>query len=56
VKDRYGLSWQVSPPGLDEVLNDPDPERRRRARAAMLKMGKLDVGEIRRAADGAAVA
>ena len=52
LKDRYGVSWQVVPTGMEEVLNDPDPERGRRAMEAMLKMRKLDIAELRRAADG----
>ncbi len=54
LKDRYGLSWQVVPEGMDEILNDPDPEHGRRAMQAMLGMRKLDVAELRRAADGVA--
>jgi predicted 3-demethylubiquinone-9 3-methyltransferase (glyoxalase superfamily) len=53
LKDKFGLSWQVVPVGMDDVFNDDDPERARRAMAAMLKMGKLDVAELQRAADGA---
>ncbi len=53
LKDRYGLSWQIVPRRLDELLNDPDPERARRAMDAMLKMGKIDVAELERAADAA---
>jgi len=52
LRDRYGLSWQVVPTGMDEVFSDPDPERAQRAMQAMLKMSKLDIGELRRAADG----
>lgn len=52
LKDRYGLSWQVVPAGLEDVLNDPDPERARRAMQAMLGMGKLDIAALREAADG----
>ncbi|MDX6307299.1 MAG: hypothetical protein QOI06_345 [Nocardioidaceae bacterium] len=52
LKDRYGVSWQVTPGGMEELFNDPDPERARRAMAAMLKMGKLDVAALQRAADG----
>jgi predicted 3-demethylubiquinone-9 3-methyltransferase (glyoxalase superfamily) len=52
LKDKFGVSWQVVPTGMDEVFNDDDPERARRAMAAMLKMGKIDVAELRRAADG----
>jgi predicted 3-demethylubiquinone-9 3-methyltransferase (glyoxalase superfamily) len=53
LKDKFGVSWQVAPSGMDEALNDADPERARRAMAAMLKMGKIDLAELRRAADGA---
>ena len=52
LKDRYGLSWQVVPRGMGEVFSDPDRERAQRAMRAMLKMSKLDVAELRRAADG----
>jgi predicted 3-demethylubiquinone-9 3-methyltransferase (glyoxalase superfamily) len=52
LKDRYGLSWQVVPAGMDDLFADPDPERARRAMEALLKMGKLDVAALRSAADG----
>ena len=52
LKDKFGLSWQVVPTGMDEVFADPDPERAQRAMQAMLGMRKLDIGELRRAADG----
>ena len=52
LKDRYGLSWQVIPAGMEELFADPDPERARRAMDAMLKMGKLDIAALRAAADG----
>jgi predicted 3-demethylubiquinone-9 3-methyltransferase (glyoxalase superfamily) len=51
VKDRFGVSWQVIPVGLEELLLDPDPARVQRATAAMLTMGKLDLAAMRRAAD-----
>ena len=51
-KDKYGLSWQVVPKGMDEVFADPDPEKSRRAMQAMLGMKKLDAAELRRAAEG----
>lgn len=51
-KDRFGLSWQVVPKILPRLLADPDPERGRRAMEAMMKMGKLDVAAIERAAAG----
>lgn len=52
LKDRYGLSWQVVPPTLAELLGDPDPARAGRAMQAMLTMGKLDIAALRAAADG----
>jgi predicted 3-demethylubiquinone-9 3-methyltransferase (glyoxalase superfamily) len=52
LKDRFGLSWQVVPTGMEELFADPDPRRAERAMAAMLKMGKIDLAELRRAADG----
>jgi predicted 3-demethylubiquinone-9 3-methyltransferase (glyoxalase superfamily) len=53
LKDRYGLSWQVVPAGMEEVFADPDPQRAQRAMQAMLGMRKLDVAALRSAADGA---
>jgi len=53
LKDRFGLSWQIVPRELNELVDDPDPERGRRAMEAMLKMGKIEVEELRRAADAA---
>lgn len=52
LKDRYGLSWQVVPTGMEELFADPDKERANRAMKAMLQMSKLDVAALRRAADG----
>jgi len=52
LKDRYGMSWQVVPTGMEELFTDPDPERAARAMQAMLGMGKLDIAALRRAADG----
>ena len=52
LKDRYGLSWQVVPTGMEELFTDPDRERARRAMEAMLAMGKIDIAELRRAAEG----
>jgi len=53
LKDRYGLSWQVVPAGMDELFSDPDPARAERAMKAMLAMSKLDIAALRSAADGA---
>jgi predicted 3-demethylubiquinone-9 3-methyltransferase (glyoxalase superfamily) len=50
--DRFGLAWQVVPEGMDEVFNDPDPAKAERSMAAMMKMKKLDVAELRAAAEG----
>jgi len=52
LKDRFGLSWQVIPTGMEAVFADPDPERARRAMQAMLGMRKIDVDALRRAAAG----
>ena len=52
LKDRFGLSWQVVPEGMEEVFADPDPQRAERAMKAMLGMGKLDIAALRAAADG----
>ena len=52
LKDRFGLSWQIVPRQLNELVEDPDPERARRAMEAMLAMGKIDVAGLQRAADG----
>ncbi|HEY8810626.1 MAG TPA: VOC family protein [Solirubrobacterales bacterium] len=54
LKDRYGLSWQVVPTGMEELFADPDKGRAERAMKAMLGMRKLDVAALRRAADGEA--
>jgi predicted 3-demethylubiquinone-9 3-methyltransferase (glyoxalase superfamily) len=52
LKDRWGLSWQVVPIRLMELFNDPDPARSRRAAEAMLKMNKIIIADLERAADG----
>ncbi|HET9464276.1 MAG TPA: VOC family protein, partial [Gemmatimonadales bacterium] len=54
LKDKYGLSWQVVPTGMVEMLNDPDREKANRAMEAMLKMKKLDIAELERAFEGKA--
>jgi predicted 3-demethylubiquinone-9 3-methyltransferase (glyoxalase superfamily) len=46
------LSWQIVPKRLFQLLNDPDPNRSRRAMQAMMTMGKLDIAALDRAADG----
>ncbi|WP_426956782.1 VOC family protein [Muricoccus radiodurans] len=52
VTDRYGLSWQVVPRRLPELLTDPDPARAARAMKAMMGMVKIDVAALERAVDG----
>src|SRR6266511_3022835 len=49
LKDRYGLSWQIVPTALGEMLQDEDRERAERVMAAMLQMKKIDIGALRRA-------
>jgi predicted 3-demethylubiquinone-9 3-methyltransferase (glyoxalase superfamily) len=53
LKDRYGLSWQVVPAGMEELLKDPDEGRSQRAMRAMLGMQKIDLAAIYAAADQA---
>jgi predicted 3-demethylubiquinone-9 3-methyltransferase (glyoxalase superfamily) len=53
LKDRYGLSWQVAPTGMDQLFSDPDTSRATRAMQAMFGMKKLDMAALQRAADGA---
>lgn len=50
LKDRYGLSWQIVPDGMGEVMGDPDPARAGRVMQAMLGMQKLDIAALRAAA------
>ena len=52
LKDKYGVSWQVIPDGMIELIADPDPEKAARAMEAMLAMTKLDIAAIRRAHAG----
>ncbi|MFJ6748110.1 MULTISPECIES: VOC family protein [unclassified Streptomyces] len=53
LKDKYGLSWQVAPGGMAEMLNDPDQSRAARAMTAMFGMKKIDIAALQAAADGA---
>ena len=52
--DKYGLSWQVTPTGMDQVFADPVPEKANRAMQAMLGMQKIDIAQLQAAADGVA--
>jgi predicted 3-demethylubiquinone-9 3-methyltransferase (glyoxalase superfamily) len=53
-KDRFGLSWQIVPRRLEELLGDSDREKAQRVMAAMLKMRKIEIAELERAAAQAA--
>ena len=53
LKDKYGLSWQVTPTRLYELIRDPDPARASAATKAMLHMGKIDIAELEAAANTA---
>ena len=50
--DKYGLSWQVTPTGMDQLFADPDKGRATRAMKAMLGMRKIDIAALQAAADG----
>ncbi|WP_330285851.1 VOC family protein [Streptomyces sp. NBC_00576] len=52
LKDKYGLSWQVIPDGLIEMLSDPDQEKAVRTTKAMYAMGKLDIAALKKAYAG----
>jgi predicted 3-demethylubiquinone-9 3-methyltransferase (glyoxalase superfamily) len=52
LKDKYGVSWQIIPTALPELLGDPDPARAQRALQAMLTMSKIDIEGLRQAAAG----
>ena len=52
LKDKFGLSWQIIPERMGELLSDPDPERRQRAMQAMLQMQKIDLEVMETAANG----
>jgi len=52
LKDKYGISWQVVPTILPELISNPDSEKSQRAMEAMLQMKKLDINELKRAYAG----
>jgi predicted 3-demethylubiquinone-9 3-methyltransferase (glyoxalase superfamily) len=52
LKDKYGLSWQIIPTALSEMLGDPDPEKAGRVMQAMLKMNKIDIQGLKEAYGG----
>ena len=49
LKDKFGLSWQVVPPALNDMLRDPDQEKAKRVMDAMMKMDKIDIEALRNA-------
>ena len=49
LKDKYGLSWQIVPTILSEMLNDPDPKKSERVMKAMLQMKKIDIKGLKQA-------
>jgi predicted 3-demethylubiquinone-9 3-methyltransferase (glyoxalase superfamily) len=51
LKDRFGVSWQINPKVLSELLLDPDPAKAKRVMEAMLKMTKIDIAALTRAAE-----
>jgi predicted 3-demethylubiquinone-9 3-methyltransferase (glyoxalase superfamily) len=53
--DKFGVSWQVVPRVLGEMLSDPDREKANRVMQAMLQMGKIEIDELQRAYDSVAV-
>ena len=52
LRDRWGLSWQIAPRRLGELMSDPDPAKARRVSEAMLKMVKFDIAELEAVAKG----
>lgn len=52
LKDKFGLSWQVVPTILDQLMQNPDPAKANRVMEAMLKMDKLDIAGLKQAAEG----
>jgi predicted 3-demethylubiquinone-9 3-methyltransferase (glyoxalase superfamily) len=51
LKDRFGVSWQITPTVLPRLLADPDTQKAQRVMAAMLEMGKIDIAALERAAE-----
>jgi predicted 3-demethylubiquinone-9 3-methyltransferase (glyoxalase superfamily) len=52
LKDKFGLSWQIVPTVLIELINDPDPKKSRRVTEAMLQMTKVDIAKLRQTYEG----
>ena len=56
LKDKYGLSWQVIPKALMQLLNDPDPKKSKAVLQAMRKMNKIVIADLKKAYEGRAAA
>jgi predicted 3-demethylubiquinone-9 3-methyltransferase (glyoxalase superfamily) len=54
LKDKFGLSWQIIPSALIELMSDPDPEKSQRVMEAMLQMTKIEIAKLRQAYEGSA--
>jgi predicted 3-demethylubiquinone-9 3-methyltransferase (glyoxalase superfamily) len=54
LKDKYGLSWQIIPKALMELMTDPDPEKSNAVFQAMMKMQKIVIADLKKAYDGKA--
>jgi predicted 3-demethylubiquinone-9 3-methyltransferase (glyoxalase superfamily) len=52
IKDKFGLSWQIIPRALMEMMHDPDPARSKRVMDAMMQMTKIDIAALKKAYDG----
>lgn len=52
IRDKFGVTWQIVPEGMLDLLHDPDPERAQRAMGAIMEMVKLDINAMRKAAAG----
>jgi predicted 3-demethylubiquinone-9 3-methyltransferase (glyoxalase superfamily) len=52
LKDKFGLSWQIIPTALVELISDPNPEKSRRVVEAMMRMTKIEIAKLRQAYDG----
>ena len=52
LKDKFGVSWQIVPTALGELMGDPNPEKSRRVMEAMLQMHKIDVEKLKQAHEG----
>jgi predicted 3-demethylubiquinone-9 3-methyltransferase (glyoxalase superfamily) len=52
LKDKFGLSWQIVPSVLMELINDPDPQKSKRVTEAMLQMTNIDIAKLRQAYEG----